>query len=210
MRASRKRARIIGRGARGFGYPRARRGHDLPEVLTFGIRPGWRRADLAVGYSPGPVRRQAGVEREARNMFDQARQIALNKNPTLAVTMLEGSSPRTPNRRLRRMPGRRSSDGIELGPVSEHRRRGGQRRGTLGAAESPTEAESVIVEATAPVGADRSRQRGRLACPPTRPSRAGPTWRMSRRTSRLLRRAPCRVGPAGGPRPASTTRAGRW
>ena len=126
------------------------------------------------GKGPVPAADKARVEQEARNMYDQARQIALNGNPPLAVTMLERVTTAYPESKAAKDAQQaleRSKQNLPLFPTSE--------AVAVNAAEPSTTpktdpAEPVVVEATAPVGPGPATADVQLELPanPAEPGRA--------------------------------------
>lgn len=140
---------------------------------------------------PGPAVDGVRVEREARNMYDQARQIALNGNPPLAVTMLERVTTTYPESEAAQDAQRaldRSQQSLPLFPTSA--------AVAVKAAEPstpppPPVVEQVVVEATAPVGPAPATAEVQLGLPanpaePGRPSSASVSQDVPAQTRRPL------------------------
>jgi len=176
---SRKRARIvIGGLAVGFLV--------LVGFLIFQrfspSKPVSNREDLSsqpnAGKRSGPGAEGARAEQEARNMYDQARQIALNGNSPLAVTMLERVTTAYPESKAAQEAQQaleRSNQNLPLFPTGA--------AVAVNAADSSRTpktlaAEPVIVDATAPVGPGPATADVQLRLPanpaePGRPEAAG-------------------------------------
>ncbi len=143
---------------------------------------GANREDLSaqpnVVKGSGPSIDQARIEREARNMYDQARQIALNGNPSMALTMLDRVTTAYPESKAAldaQKALERSNLNLPLFPTSV--------AVAVNAAEpskppEPLPVEPLIVEATAPVSPGATTADVQLKLPanpaePGRPAAAG-------------------------------------
>ena len=131
-------------------------------------------AQAIAAKGSGPATDKARLELEARNMYDQARQIALNGNPPLAVTMLERVTTAYPESKAAQDAQKaleRSNLNLPLFPTSE--------AVAVNASEAPKtpktdEPEPVVVEATSPVGPGPATADVQLELPanPAEPGRA--------------------------------------